>query len=742
MPTLQLSNTADQVNTTLSSFYDRLVGNYIGPQNASQVATAGFLIQNGNKGQGIYVANSGTVFFTNNLNFDPANTDLTINIPDTKNFTVTGNGAVLKFNGNGTLSVGQDVDVAYKGLQVFNSCPGIVLKDSDAINGCGCQFIRFIDSNGLNHTSILNERRTIGCYPGSAVYNTLNIDTQCILRFGNPTGAILVAKDNKLTIFAGDHIDPNYHVYVGSNMFVRSGFVASGITSYSSINSYSNQNIQYTSGNFVGTLNINRAPGVQVIHFANTGEYCHTSIEVRQFLHGGSYMEFYTSPLGVYNANRGTLAMRIESDKKISMQGDVCAYQSCFTSVKTNALCNAGGRTYLGADAASYHWIRTELSSVLGQTEPDGLGYGFGTFNGCVTEHAWNYHPVGGGPNARSMRLTSPGGLVVCDQISTCCRFVSSGSLNVSNINCCSCMCQCCISLFGYSTTGPSISISGATCFSGFANFNCNVRASSFSGSDPAAISCIQGTLCANVLCVPASISASSNAFSVSPRITAVNGLTSTLASICARIFCQGPESPLTNCFIEGLDLGVNCDKIINSKNTARVWGTACFRNGWVTNNSEVASFHNVSFIGGSSWVSQGVYGIVLKNPIMAPFSASFSTRALSFLPWATGSGILNFNDGFSNNGIPPFTAHLYTYAGLANGGALQLITPGNSYSTLYFTMTDNNLYQTSWNTMVNSYVSNLPVLNNPNLVLANCSSVTRVNYLKGAVDFSIYSCR
>lgn len=747
MPTQQLSNTADQVNTTISCFYDRLVNNYIGPQNASQTATAGFLIQNGNKGQGICVANSGTVFFNNNLNFDPANTNLTINIPDTKNFIVTGNGAVMNFNGNGTLSIGQNIDLDYKGLQVFNSCPGLVLKDCDAANGFACGFIAILDSAGTCSLLIKTQFGGGGdilCGNSYSSWNNLDIKYDETFTFGGEQ-RIFLAKDNGVSFLAGKYIDPVSRFYVGSNMFVRSGFIASGITSCSSINSFSNENVQSGSGSFVGTLNVQRElGGTQYINFANTGTYVHSAITSRQTLDGASYLSFCTTPLGSYITNRATEAMCIAPDKKVAMRGDLCAYKSCFTSVKTDALCNLGSRTYLSSDANSFHWLATMGSINIPVAESvGGLGYGFSSSVGCVIEHRWMYNNLSNGALS-TMLLSTASGLFVCQPITTCCSLRSSGSLNVSNINCCSCVCQRCISLFGYSATEPSISISGVTCFSGNANFNSNVKAATICATSIDSNSCIQGSLYSNILCVPSALLVNSTSINSALKITTV-GLDSPSALVCARNFCQYVENATTNCFIEGLNVGASCNKVVNSKNTAKAWGTACIRNGWVVNNLEAASsyFHNVEYL--SHWpnVGIGVYGIKLCNAIKAPFSASFSTRALSQFPWTTGSGAYNANDGFSNNGIAPFTAHLLTCAYSSTSNALQLITANSCYCVLYFTVSDNNSYETNWNCIVNNIaVGNLPFTVNTSstVTFGTYSPARRLNYLKGAIDFSIYS--
>lgn len=749
MPNLQLDNTAQQVKTTISEHYNRLVGSYVGPLTASDSVSAAFVIQNGNKGQGICVANNGTTFFNNNLNFDPANTNVVVNIPDTKNFIVTGNGAVMNFNGNGTLSIGQNIDTNYKGLQVFNSCPGITLKDSNAFAGSGCQFIRFIDSTGCDHTSITHCPTTI-CFAGeSNTYNTLNIHTQCAFKISNNCKTFLTLRNDKVSFFAGDCTSNVYDFYVGSCAYLKSVNINEGATINGQITTYSSYFNQYAYGSCVGMYSANTyIGGTQFIDFAsqdvlaNQAAYIHTSIQSRRCPNGGSDLCFFTSSEGYFGQDRRALAMQICSNRKVAMQGDVCAYVACFTSTKTNSLCNLGGRTYLGSDAANIHWLATNNSLNNGISESvGGLGYGLvSNPRGCVTEHRWIYN----NPevqNVSTMCLNSTHGLSICHPISTCCRLTSSGSLNVSNINCCSCVSQRCISLFGYSITGPSISISGATCFSGNANFNCNVKAATICASDSSAINCIQGSLRVCELTVTNSaLVIGFNSISTVNKIC-VGGLQSTQHPVCAQSFCQPQGVATINCFAEGLNVGVLCEKAVNSKNTAKAWGTICLRNGWALNNSEASLFHNVNFFGHSN-LGNGIYGIVLNTPIKAPFSVSFSTRALSQFPWTTGSGVYDSNDGFSNNGIAPFTAHLLTCANNSTINATQLITANSFYNILYFTVTDNNLYQTNWSSAVHSIASNLPVLTNYSTTpqFASFSPATRINYLKGAIDFSIYS--
>jgi hypothetical protein len=738
MPVIQLNNTAEQVKTTLSETYTRLLSNWVGPLTASTSTTSQFIIQNPNKGNGIGVGNSCIAFFNNTLNFEASNTDLCFNISDTRNFIVTGNGAIMQFNGNGTFSVGQSIDLNYKGLQVFNSCPGIVLKDSDAINGFTCNFITFLDSTGRSSFLIKNQYGGGGdimCGGSITSWNNLDIKYDKTFTFGGEQ-RIFLAKDNGVSFLAGNYIDPISRFYVGSNMKVVSGFEAGSILTTGFVCSL--RIVQSGSGVFGIDSYQSRTGVYQYINFsanaANQPSYVHSSIESRRCSNGGSDFCFYTTAVGDFNSERRSLAMQICSDKKIVMQGDLCAYNSCFTSIVTNNLCNLGGNTYLGANFSSgSHLIQSQATIDVGRSIGSWI-YCFGfDLNRCVCDHVWFYKGGDSNINAPSCMILNSGGFSVPSTIYSRTGiinsgfFCSSGSVNASlrHNN---------ITLIGTSTSQSAINISGNICTSGILSTNSLVCATNFCSTGLTDANCfrtIRGTdICISNFCVSSSIACIGQQF-------CANGICSTSSSICGSNFCQTLNSVTSNCFYGNLNVGATCNRSVNSINSSKAWGSICMRNGWVVNNNEVGCFHNISLIG---YAQNGNYGIVLSQSVKAPFSVLFSTRSLAPFPWTSGSGEYNAFDGFSNNGISPISAHLLTCAYNSITNTLELVRNNNYYCVVYFSLMDNNIYQTNWNAFVANSATVPDLINfTSNVQLVACSPVNRINYLKGVVDFSVF---
>ena len=775
MATIQLENTAEQVKLTLSEFYNRLINGYIGPYTGDSSASAGFLIQNGNRGNGILVANNGTTFYNNLLNFNSSNADLCASLFSSRNFVVTGNGSVMKFTSNGSLSLGRDIDSTYQGLQIYNTTPGIVLRDTDATDGAGCQFIRFLDSTGYNHSSIIGERRVVGCQ-GSATYNTLNICTQCILRLGNPSGAILLAKDNKLTIFSGENVDPTWNVYIGTNMFVRTNIEASGICSNSYIDSTSTGNIQRGSGNCVGFTNIQQKIGCcQFIDFSNASCVKHTSIQTVQNANGSSCLDFLTTPAGAFSTDRRVVALRLDENKKGWFQGDVCGYNACFKSLRIEGLLSQGARTYLSPDAAGYHWFGTALGTTLALPDGSLIGYGFSQTSGRVIEHQWAYNNTGL-TNSSFAILSEACGFRVCHPITSCCSIQSSGNLFVSNASNCSTICQACICLLGYNTSAAPITISGKTCFSGEANFNSLVKAATLCSTDANSISCF-----ASCVKVSSNFEIGNNVFCVSGTTVTVNGktllisgqnptldLTATCVSGCA--FHQTTASG--NCFFGPLYVGSNAQTTIagttydhrlgnvDAKNTAKAWGDMIITNGFVvsaTNLATNANLYNIccmhfdaaSCVQPLTPIASYSYAICFCNPIRYPFSFNASVIAQSSLPFVGVEGICGTCDFLTSNNAnytAALTAHLIAGRTTCNCNFVSFgnrngFGAGTYFNSLNFVLTDYRLAATDWSDYVRARGSDR--FPNPGSLTSVPSlqdaSVLRLNFLRANVHFTIH---
>ena len=83
---IQLSNTAAQIDQTISQTYNRLTGNFVGPLTASSNSASGFVIQNGNKQSGLFIGNSSTQFYNNCLKFDSSNSDTCLYLFNNRSF--------------------------------------------------------------------------------------------------------------------------------------------------------------------------------------------------------------------------------------------------------------------------------------------------------------------------------------------------------------------------------------------------------------------------------------------------------------------------------------------------------------------------------------------------------------------------------------------------------------------------------------------------------------------------------
>lgn len=765
MPNFQLNNTAAQLNQTVSEHYNRLIANYVGPLTAGS-SSCFFCIQNGSKGIGLSLSSSCANFYTNNLNFNNTSADLIFRIPSTRNFIVTGNGAIMDFHADGTFSVGQNVDTNYKGLQVFNSCPGIVLKDSDAINGSGCQFIRFIDSTGYNQALISYDRINVGCAPtgtGIYTYNSLNIyNNKCIFRIFNDCQTALITKDDRVSILAGNNINEYWNIFLGKNTYISGDTAISGsLCLFSCINSRSSQNCQWSAAS-VGVVNTTYTNlAAQYIQYKNLNDVSHARIDTYYDCTPGihsSCLNFYITPRTEYynlpftnetpdSFARQQVIMSLTSDfstdRKVKIFGDFCAYSACVSSICTNTLRNNGSITYIGGTSHSFDNLCTSANDA---NNCRGRAYSM-LFNNCcvVCAHNWNVI-TGTGTTPTNCPLTySRFGLVSSLGVSTSCGFASSGNLIVCNTTGKSYILQNEICLIANSTTQCAICISGNTTVqgnifnSGILNTSgiCSLNSSVFN----CFCSCVYAPLFSTTSSyISGSISSSAIGICTSNAICA-NSLLSTNC-VCASVFCQ--NSANTNCFCGSINVGASCDLFVRSKNTAKVWGTACIINGWVANNSAMSCYYNVCCIfHNTNNYHNGVYVLCLANPIKAPISANFSVRIpFASYPYATGASGYdpsNYSSKFGS-GILPITANLIN-CGINTNGTSEYLTDGTCYCSLFFTMTNECLLKTFWSDTWGGLVSNLPNKSSVQLSIGAQFVGTMSNYLKGIIDFSIYGC-
>jgi hypothetical protein len=132
MAYVNLTNTSGQVDVALRCSYDRLIKNFVGPltENACANSNCGFLIQDGNKNTGIFVANCSIQFCKNKIELKQ-DVNASIILPANRCLTISGNGSVHAFSCDGTVSFGDEINPSYNGIQSYHPQPSLVLKDTD-----------------------------------------------------------------------------------------------------------------------------------------------------------------------------------------------------------------------------------------------------------------------------------------------------------------------------------------------------------------------------------------------------------------------------------------------------------------------------------------------------------------------------------------------------------------------------------------------------------------------------------
>jgi hypothetical protein len=141
MSILILSNTSGQIDFTLKEGFTRLTGGFVGPTELVD----GFTVQDGNQQTGIYVGNSCIQLCKNTIDFkEVANVNLLV--PNTRCFSVSGNGSNFLFNEEGTVSFGSGIDTNYKGVQSYSTNPSLVLRNTNST--CN-QAVRFLNNAGI-----------------------------------------------------------------------------------------------------------------------------------------------------------------------------------------------------------------------------------------------------------------------------------------------------------------------------------------------------------------------------------------------------------------------------------------------------------------------------------------------------------------------------------------------------------------------------------------------------------------
>ena len=562
-----------------------------------------------------------------------------------------------------------------------------------------------------------------------------------------------------MSLFAGNRIHDTHNFYLSGNAFVSKDFTACGICSNSYISSISNNNVQYGQGasNF-GMTFVHPGDSFGYSHFfnyINGNGIPHAEILTRQStvfepFAGTSSFQFYGSPPGDAlfirkqlfmelvgrspTSNSPNVLLKVNGDVEASF--NICAKCVCANDIRVTA------NSFYGVNA-KFCYDGFEFYCTAGWSVMQGSR----SVN-IVRGHRWNYTGTNG---IDCLIFSSGSGLYTNTTITSLTGIFSSGLLCVNN----PCGCTTIIQSGVQISSRLSLNISGNTCISGSAS--------------------ITGNLCANNIC---STGNSINCFSAavhSPVFCSVNaGVTSsyiglgsqgasvgvyTPCNVCANCivatciisgfeFRQGTTT-ISNCFLGNINVGPNCLGLVQAKNTIKAIARVSIKNGWVVNNSDITNNgFNVSCVT-AAWESdltyEGIYRVVLKDPVVAPISF-FGTVVLDnniFPPYTTGWA--NFDVGGAyTNGLYPVTVNFIPMGKTVDNGISDLsqptaLTNGTAYQVLYFTMLNSNLYQTNWHATVG------PTMTSPRLFSTNLEMITYGNFyqniaLRGCLNFMITS--
>jgi hypothetical protein len=569
MANLILTNNSSQVECTISQSYCRLTGSYAGPLNASAQSNSGFLIQNGNKQSGLFVGNTCTTFYNNCLSFDPANTDVNLNIPNTRSFIITGNNSLLTFNADGTLAVGAAIDTNYKGMQVVNTSPIFLLKDTDALNHSGNQALSFFDSTGAFSASFCNEPSS-SINTGSAITDnaTAIVYNKYFRLRNNPSnGSVntLIACGNNLTLFSGDCLNRSFNLAIGVTSYFACDLFSSGTINTSGLCVLSNNSFLRGSGDAVA-FNIcnNRSNSSGAINFYNPSGGLHSSILSTQNSGlGCSEIDFYVTPTGAYNStNRNQLALEIKGDRSVIFYGNISGQTGFYNSyLQSNEFRNSGSRTFLNTGSNGLHCFLLHDSGNI---------YSYASSNNCITNHIWY---VSG--NNIAMCLDCSGNASVTGSIFSHSGICSTGSLCISNQNLDSCIRSRCVVISG-TNNSCNILLYGNVCSAGSFENNSTTGARFFgicsTGNSDNIISGLLRT-CSSI-CSTGSIcslsSIQSSAFGIFHQGVCSNGeiYVQGIAAFNTIILVTG-RGPSKSCFCNSVDV---CGSV-SANNTAKAWG-------------------------------------------------------------------------------------------------------------------------------------------------------------------------
>lgn len=694
MANLILTNNSSQVECTLSQHYCRLTGSFAGPLTASSAANSGFLIQNGNKQSGLFVGNTCVTFYNNCLDFDPANTDVNFNIPSARNFIITGNNSLLTFNADGTLAVGAAVDTNYKGIQVVNTNPIFLLKDTDALNQSGTQALSFFDSTSTLTTSFCNEPSSSINTGLSITDNATNIVYNKYFRLknnaSNGSANTLVASDNNLTLFSGNCLNRSFNFAVGGTGYFSCGLHSAGIINSSGLCIFSNNS--YLSGNadnVAFNISNGKSNSSGSINFFNPFGGPHSYIISNQNSSNGcSEIDFYVTPNGSYSStNRTQLALEIKGDKNINFYGCLSGQSGLYNYLQTNELRNSGSKTFLNTGSNGLHCFLLNDSANI---------YSYESLNNCIINHIW--YSSG---NKFAMCINRSGSIFVTGSIFSNSGICTSGFLCVNSQNLDSCIISRCAVISGTNIGSCNIFLCGSVLSLGsFENNSLNsakFNSICTTGNVDSSISGLFRTCSAicstGLICSLSSIeSSSSGVFNqglYASSISAQGGGCFGLA------LCVSGKN-LTNVFCGPLDVkGAVC-----SENTPKAWGFFELNDGAVSNVTGY-NFSNVGIRANSSTTACNfAYQINLQNAVSYPFSLQISVMPKASFCWCstTSSSITPF--GTTLSGVLPIFA-IPICSGINTASTPQALTLNGNYCSLFFILLNSKGYVTTFADLV-----------------------------------------
>jgi hypothetical protein len=687
MPTYSLNNTSAEINCTISETYCRLTGNYAGPLSASLVSNSGFLIQNGNKQTGLFIGNSCFVFGSNILDFTKNCQSLTLRVPESCNFLISGqsSGQYFNFKSDGSLLIGYPLASNCLGLQINNYSPNLILTDinsseqNQAIsfrNDSGNIFSKFFNNPSASVNSTTAEATQIS-YNKALIFNEFGCSAKTFLS-GN-----YLSFGFESCLNTGYNFSVNGSGYFSTNLYTPT--LIANIGCFNGNKLYINgsgfsSSIEICNRNYFGTADIN--------FYNYSGSLYNKISSCQNFTDGSSELNFYTTPTGLYGPfDRCELALKISGDKSATFYGNICSETGNFSYVKTNELNNLGSRSYLNTGINGQHCLMLNNSFI----------YSYCSISGFITDHVW--YTSG---NNTSMCLNRFGNLINIGSIFSHSGLCTTGSLCVNNNQLNSCIVSKCIILSGNGSL-CNINLFGNVQTCGSFENNSSGQAKFFgicsTGIGDNIVSgnllscsriCSSGGVC-SVGCIQSSSCGVFNQGVVSNSwICAQN------SGVFGSVVCALGTAN-TNCFCSSINV---CGSV-NAINTAKAWGIYGLNN----NNAPTLTGLNIKSINIYQNATPLIYayGICFNNPITYPFVVNFNV-------YSSGNALItgnNFNlqngESLGFSGVSststhlgsssatvayPFSVQFYALSGKrSSDNTFAAYSAGTSYSEIYFNL-------------------------------------------------------